>query len=465
MPTYNTPGVYVQEIPVFAPSVVPVETAIPAFIGYTVSGAGSLANPVVTRITSLIEFEQNFGTAHLETSFSVAVDDTVSGGNLDNRSISVTFTASGYDLYYNIQMYFANGGGPCYIVSVGSAGAVPNAIDKADIIAGLNAIAKIDEPTLLLFPDAVALNDDDYGAVYQAALTQCAKLQDRFTVGDVPGDDLSSGAVLTFRGKLGSNNLKYGAIYGPFIKTLLNYIYDDSGVTVVYKINNITQPGTTLAYFGAGAGVNLLLYNQIKQAIVVQKPVILSPSASICGLYAAVDRDRGVWKAPANVSLTLVTAPTIAVTEEQQGTLNVDPTSGKSINVIRSFVGRGIIVWGSRTLDGNSNEWRYVPVRRLFIMAEESIKKATEPLVFESNDKNTWMRAKSTITNFLTDLWKQGALAGDKPDQAFFVKVGLNETMTAQDILEGKLIVQVGLAAVRPAEFIILQFMHKLPEA
>lgn len=461
--TFNTPGVYIQEIPVFAPSVVPVETAIPAFIGYTVSGSST--SPVVTRITSLIEFEQNFGKAHLETSFSVIVDDTVVSGNLANRAISVTLTPSGYNLYYNIQMYFANGGGPCYIVSVGSAGSSPDTVDKQDFIDGLNAIAKIDEPTLLVFPDAVNLGDADYGTVYQTALAQCNKLQDRFTVGDLRGDDIGTTPVSTFRGALGSNNLKYGAVYAPFLQTGLGYSYQDSGVTVTYRINNVVQAGTTLAFFAAGAGTNLLLYNQVTQALQVQKPVILPPSPAVVGLYAAVDRDRGVWKAPANVSLTLVNAPTIAVTEAQQGDLNVDPTSGKSINVIRSFVGRGIIVWGSRTLDGNSNEWRYVPVRRLFIMAEESIRKATEPVVFESNDKSTWLRVKSTINNFLTDLWKQGALAGDKPEQAFFVKVGLNETMTAQDILEGKMIVQVGMAAVRPAEFIVLQFMHKLQEA
>lgn len=98
-------------------------------------------------------------------------------------------------------------------------------------------------------------------------------------------------------------------------------------------------------------------------------------------------------------------------------------------------------------------------------MVEESSKKASEFVVFEPNDKNTWNRVKGTIGNFLTTLWRDGALTGDKPEQAFFVKVGLNETMTAQDILEGKMIVQIGLAAVRPAEFIILQFMHKVQEA
>jgi uncharacterized protein len=185
----------------------------------------------------------------------------------------------------------------------------------------------------------------------------------------------------------------------------------------------------------------------------------------MAGIYAAVDRDRGVWKAPANVGVNMVASMNTTISDEDQAILNVDATSGKSINAIRKFTGRGTLVWGARTLDGNSNEWRYVNVRRLFIMAEESCKKASEFVVFEPNDNNTWIRVKGMISNFLTNLWRDGALAGEKPEQAFFVKVGLGETMSAQDILEGRLIVLIGMAAVRPAEFIVLQFEHKLQEA
>ncbi|MGB3464673.1 MAG: phage tail sheath C-terminal domain-containing protein [Cyclobacteriaceae bacterium] len=140
-------------------------------------------------------------------------------------------------------------------------------------------------------------------------------------------------------------------------------------------------------------------------------------------------------------------------------------TSGKSINVIRNFVGKGTLVWGARTLAGNDNEWRYVPVRRLYICVEESVKKATEIVVFEPNDANTWLRVKTMIENFLTTLWRDGALAGASTDEAFFVNIGLGKTMTAQDILEGKMNVEIGMAAVRPAEFIILKFSHKLQES
>jgi hypothetical protein len=190
----------------------------------------------------------------------------------------------------------------------------------------------------------------------------------------------------------------------------------------------------------------------------------LPPAAAVAGAYARTDRERGVWKAPANVSLASVIGPKVKVTNAVQDDMNVD-INGKSINAIRAFSGKGTLVWGSRTLDGNSNEWRYVPVRRLFNFIEESVQKASSFAVFEPNTAMTWLKVSTMIENFLYDLWQRGALAGDKPEKAFFVAVGLGKTMTEQDILEGRMILEVGVAAVRPAEFIILRFSHKLQEA
>lgn len=215
---------------------------------------------------------------------------------------------------------------------------------------------------------------------------------------------------------------------------------------------------------GVDQYVDTNLYNRIKKEIQKHK-VTLYPCGAVAGIYASVDRDRGVWKAPANVSVSLTKAPTISVTSAEQEDLNVDATTGKSINAIRAFHGKGNIVWGARTLAGNDNEWRYVPVRRFFNFMEESIKKATEFVVFEPNSKPTWVRTKGMIDNFLSQLWREGALAGAKPEHAFFVKVGLGETMTALDILEGRMNIEIGVAAVRPAEFIILKFSHKLQES
>jgi uncharacterized protein len=191
---------------------------------------------------------------------------------------------------------------------------------------------------------------------------------------------------------------------------------------------------------------------------------MLPPSGGVAGLYAQVDNFAGVWKAPANVSLASTNRPWIKIDDQQQQDLNVDVNAGKSVNAIRSFQGKGTLVWGARTLAGNDNEWRYVSVRRTFIMIEQSIKASTFWAVFEANDSRTWVKVKAMIANYLTNLWRQGALAGSTPEAAFFVNIGLGQTMTAVDILEGRMNVEIGLAVVRPAEFIILKFSHKMQE-
>jgi uncharacterized protein len=191
----------------------------------------------------------------------------------------------------------------------------------------------------------------------------------------------------------------------------------------------------------------------------------IPPSGAVAGIYAKVDNERGVWKAPANVSISSVVGPTVAIDNAVQDGLNVDANAGKSINVIRAFTGKGTLIWGARTLAGNDNEWRYISVRRFYNFVEESVKKSSSVFVFEPNDANTWVKIKGMIENFLTNLWRQGALAGAKPEHAFFVKVGLGLTMTSVDILEGRLNVEIGMAVVRPAEFIILKFSHKMQES
>ncbi len=183
----------------------------------------------------------------------------------------------------------------------------------------------------------------------------------------------------------------------------------------------------------------------------------LPPSGAIAGIYANTDSTRGIWKAPANVSLKSVIALTDTINDAGQSDMNIHQ-SGKSINAIRKFSGKGLLVWGARTLDGNSNDWRYINVRRLAIMIEESAKNACMNFVFEPNVSQTWVNVKAMLENYLTVLWNDGALAGEKPEHAFFVQVGLNHTMTSNDINEGRMIVKIGYAPSRPAEFIILEF-------
>ena len=180
-------------------------------------------------------------------------------------------------------------------------------------------------------------------------------------------------------------------------------------------------------------------------------------SGAIVGIYAQTDNTRGVWKSPANVSINGIIGLSDDINDSEQQEMNIHE-SGKSINAIRKFTGKGFMVWGGRTLAGNSADWRFINVRRLANMIEESVKKACMQYVFEPNVALTWVSVKGMIDNYLTTLWKDGALAGGKPEHAFFVAVGLNETMSAQDILEGRMIVKIGYAPSRPAEFIILEF-------
>lgn len=554
MATYKTPGVYVEEISTLPPSVAEVSTAIPAFFGYTEKG------PKIARINTLLEYESVFGKAK-PSKFTVSTGVNAETGLKEIRSVQRQLAAQEAEclLYYSISLYFKNGGGSCYVVSVGNYSAAPA---KAHFEAGLALLEQEDEPTLIVLTDAVELSPTDYYDLCQQALAQCNKLKDRFAILDV----LQADGVTKFRDGIGSNALMYGAAYHPYLQTSLAYQYaesdvavqgltgaaaqptwrrafgDGNGVIVTYTGNEGDAPkvrivagtaadpigfsiatqvltisnaagkkgsdvvtawdtwkttnnpsGFTINTDGNGTGdvphtnnanvdltkqasaqsaatlasirsTETALYSQIKTAL-SQQWAVLPPSAALAGIYARVDRDRGVWKAPANVSLLSVTGPVVKITHEQQEDLNVDPTAGKSINALRAFTGKGTLAWGARTLAGNDNEWRYIPVRRLFNLIEESTQKATAFAVFEPNDATTWLKVKAMIESYLYGLWERGALAGPTSESSYFVNVGLGKTMTPQDVLEGRMIVEIGVAAVRPAEFIILRFSHQMQQA
>ncbi|MCP9268458.1 phage tail sheath subtilisin-like domain-containing protein [Xenorhabdus sp. XENO-1] len=185
----------------------------------------------------------------------------------------------------------------------------------------------------------------------------------------------------------------------------------------------------------------------------------IPPSAAMAGVYASVDLSRGVWKAPANVALKGGLEPAFLVTDELQRVYN----SGRAINMIRNFSNTGTTVWGARTLEDSDN-WRYVPVRRLFNTVERDVKRAMSFAMFEPNSQPTWERVRAAISNYLHSLWQQGGLAGSKEEEAYFVQIGKGITMTPDQINQGQMIVKVGLAAVRPAEFIILQFTQDVEQ-
>jgi phage tail sheath protein FI len=180
------------------------------------------------------------------------------------------------------------------------------------------------------------------------------------------------------------------------------------------------------------------------------------PSGAVAGAYARLDRERGVWKAPAGEEAVLrgSVSPAVDLTEDESSRLNA-----AAVNAIRRFPNEGVLVWGARTIQGaqtSSSDWKYVPVRRLGLYVEHSVDRGTQWAVFEPNDESTWARLRQQISVFLIGLFRQGALAGPTPDESFFVRCG-NDTMTQDDIDNGRLDIVIGIAPLKPAEFVILR--------
>lgn len=483
---YATPGVYIEEKSAFSNSVVAVGTAIPAFIGYTEkarAGKRDITNTPL-RITSLVEYFSYFGGAP-KTTFAVAADGSLTADEATN-----------FFMFRSLQLFYANGGGAAYIVSVGSYG---NGVKAAELIGastggGIQALLKETEPTMVVIPDAVLLSAGDCASVQQAMLKHCgADTRSRFAILDVWGGFakrslLDDDVVTQARGAYGNNFLDFGASYYPWLKTSvssgdeLDYsnVSNAEGLISVLsgEVDAMVKDGAVKAEKGdlikaeiakiadGSASANILkavspAYNDIlgQMRDILN---VLPPSGAIAGIYSLVDSSVGVFKAPANVSVSSVVAPTVNLTSAEQEDLNL-PLSGKAVNAIRPFVGKGTLVWGARTLDGNSQDWRYINVRRTMIMLEQSVKFAAEPFVFRPNDSNTWTAIRSMISSFLRNQWQQGALVGGSEDEAFQVECGLGTTMTPQDILDGYMKISVKVAISRPAEFIVITFQQKMP--
>lgn len=506
---YKTPGVYIEEKNAFPNSVVAPETAIPVFIGYTemaiYEGISLLNKP--TRINSLVEYVQLFGKGFQAKYTLVDADpnlpqDTFDlNGNLKALHINEDNTAY---LFNSIRLFYANGGGACYILSVGTYSVTndttnqiqhePFTIQVEDFIGsdtkeGAFEILKRElEPTLLVMPDAIALGEVCYSQIYTKALLHCAEMQLRMAILDLinpPSAAASADIVQTFRDQIGMQGLSYGAAYYPWLHTSMvssnevNFENLDASVDLENVLPNTELAAIDLVKkFKATVDPDINAKQQFHQQLTAMSPTYatimekilhtfnqLPPSGAIAGVYTMIDNSRGVWKAPANVSMNGVIGLSLKMSDDEQQSLNIDVNTGKSINAIRQFTGKGFLVWGARTLDGNSQEWRYINVRRTIIMIEQSIKLAMRAYVFEPNNANTWITVKSMITLFLTNLWNQGALAGTKPEHAFFVNVGLGATMSDQDILDGKMILTVGVALARPAEFIIISLEQQMQKS
>ncbi len=453
------PGVYVDEVSTLAPSVAEVESAIPAFVGYTEKAtgpAGSL-HMIPTKISSYSEYTLFFGGPPTEAADSVILKAT------DDGAGSYTITAAANPAHQSknvlansIRLFYDNGGGDCYIVSVGTTPTDPVA---ADLVSGISLVEQIDEVTLLSAPESQFTT---YTSVVQAMLTQAAKLGDRMALIDPSTITAASVSPLTSAitadadliknaATATGKDLSYGAAYYPNLIT--SYPLNVSAGSLTFAADSPSLHGITVSTYPTSSAV----YKRVEAAL-ESCYGYLPPSAAIAGMIARVDANKGVWKAPANESLSSVVTPSVLLSDAQQGNLNIDATSGKSINIVRSFPGYGTSVWGARTLDGNDNEWRYINVRRFFMVVEESIKKSIHWAVFEPNTSATWVKVQAMIENYLFQKWRDGALAGAKPEQAYQVNVGLNKTMTSIDILEGRMIVEIKMAVARPAEFIVLRF-------
>jgi phage tail sheath protein FI len=490
---YATPGVYIEEKSAFSNSVVAVGTAIPAFVGYTqkaMAGKRSLLNTPM-RISSLVEYLSYFGGAP-KTLFTVEPEG-------DGYSVNIN-PGSSYLLFRSIQLFYANGGGTCYVVSVGNYSDEVSAktIIGAENGGGITALLKEQEPTMLVVPDAVLLEEGDCSSVYQAMLKHCgADTRSRFAILDIWNGHksrtlLDDDIVTRGRESFGNNFLDFGAAYYPWLKTTVvqpdefdytnvsnadglievltkevdenvssGMVKAEKGELIKNEINKISDSAADVTSVSNVLKAVSPIFNDILGQM-RESLNILPPSGAVAGIYSLVDSTVGVFKAPANVSVSSVTGPCVNISAAEQEDLNL-PLNGKAINAIRPFVGKGTLVWGARTLDGNSQDWRYVNVRRTMIMLEQSVKFACEPFVFRPNDANTWLAVKSMISAFLRSQWQGGALVGATEDQAYQVEVGLGTTMTPQDVLDGYMKVIVKVAISRPAEFIVITFQQKMP--
>ena len=380
---------------------------------------------------------------------------------------------------------------------------------------------------MVVVPEAASTADCK--DIQTQVLAHCGKMMNRFAILDVQPKaaetEKMDDQIKTFRTNVGANFLSYGAAYYPWLNTSVLSDKDIDGTVLTW---NFTEDAPDVALFfdakskfpkyfaEAYAEIAKGKKNELKEKTnadgVVEtdenkKPVmemqevpltddelavmknnlhnallqnlpgyqyivnkvkdklnLLPPSAAMAGLYTMVDNTRGVWKAPANVSVNYVNSPQVTIDNAQQEDLNM-PMNGKAVNAIRTFPGEGIKVWGARTLDGNSQDWRYVNVRRTMMFLEESVKNAAKAYVFEPNVAATWMNVRSMIDNFLRSVWKRGGLAGATAEDAYEIHVGLGDTMTAEDILDGIMRVSVLVAITRPAEFIEITFQQQMQKS
>ncbi len=492
MAELKKPGVYIVEKNAFPNSIVQIDTRVAGFVGWT---ERNVRPGAPQRVLSLSDFERLFGglppmgfAVELAAAGAPPVlapeGGSVSlpgGGRLDVRRTTPPFS-----LHAAMRFFYLNGGSVAWVASAGGYDA---AMGAEPLIEALRALDAEPEPAIVLCPEAVRLGREEAARVNRALLDACGASGSRFAVLDVSDgwrtrDDAAGDPIAAFREDIAGPFASYAAAYYPWLSTTIHSLsdfglgaLDAAGRTLVLHLvaEELRRYGRKDGEVkGLLAGIadeteetaDKMLRSSSRTfaaicGVMAATVNLQPPSAAMAGLFTETDNARGVWKAPANVSVNAVTSPAAKIDDDAQADLNA-PAVDASVNAIRSFTGRGILVWGARTLNGASLDWRYIPVRRTAIMVEGSIRAALEAYVFEANDANTWATIRGMVENFLINLWKAGAFAGTTPEEAFAVQIGLGETMTAQDILDGRMRLAVRFAPMRPAEFIVLQFEQKM---
>lgn len=478
------PGIYIVEDTSLALSISGRSTAIPVFVGVFAPRDGVPVGECV-RVENWMDFTSKFYTQALVARITADAAEAVSSTKTRKKKSAATqeqrepvATVSGNTLKevglalgsFSLRHYFENGGGTCYVLNLS------NPDMEFDVDTLTSAIAEVPDITLLVYCEYLKADKDL--AVYTALNALLSINQGYFLLADSPGGNTVSGLELT-----------QTAAYYPAFET--NYkaqsIYkgeevDLSATEVLLKGYEDHRTLSELK-FAAEAddspeeAKNLYenLVTEVEKSLNSASSIYLRASPAMAGLYAKTDRTRGVWKAPANIavagvkSLVEISGTAATATPAFMTPSKLADVHAAGVNAIRSFFGKGVVVWGARTLKGTEQNsdpnWIYVPVRRLFNSVERDVKAALGRVMFEPNHSATWETVRSAIDNYLFDLWKEGALQGVKPQEAYFVQVGLGVTMTKQDIDEGNLIVEIGLAAVRPVEFVILRFTQNIEEA
>ena len=431
MAQMKTPGVYVVEKNAFPNSVVEVATAVPAFIGYTEKAekeTKSLLNKPF-RISSFAEYMQYFGgSPKYKFELQLAGSNTIPDLTVKKTSYTINRTDTEFRLFDAIRLFYQNGGDACYIVSVGNytngiEKGLLDGTDKSKAAGGLMSLEKEQEPTMVLVPDALSLSSVNCRLLYQNVISHCEKMMNRIAIFDVYNGDKDRkdpsekiDIIEAFRAGIGTNGLKYAVANYPWVETtivqeaevsftnltdgslsiLQNLLIVEQGLSTANpptsgtKARKIFDLLNSLPNYKTGTSTvddmnkSLTLLSEAYRDLIkeIRKRLNVLPVASaMAGVYTMVDATRGVWKAPANVTLNAVIRPTVTITHDEQEDLN-NSLTGKSINAIRSFIGLGVLVWGARTLDGNSLDWKYINVRRTMIMLEQSVKAAAKAYVF-----------------------------------------------------------------------------------